>query len=531
MRHERVLVALTRQAVLLGALLAAVGCGEGFVQTGGDSAPTGDGAVAADGPLAPDGVTADSGPGLDGPVVFANLTPPAWPNHIYVDVAATVTPPTYTLTPEIVYYDYYRNAEATPYRQANTVPTHTPRSSEGIVAGDSLHIVARAVYGGVEQPGVPSTAKVVEATPTTSLSAITQVATMQWTVGVPTAAVTPVSASGGTPPYAFAVAPALPAPLQLDAATGQIGSGTVGTASPATTYTVTVTDALDVTAQATFTASVTATGVEALPQIPYSAASPTVDGVSDDYDGVTPLLWDGNVMLGPVLDPNGSGRTVNLHRIMEAAPYGWGTTHRCELLYGETENRLPPGVDVWQAFAVMRKVGENLPEPTGDDSMLVFQSHSPESGDTYPPYSLVVSRQGTDQVRWFISYNTRPPSDWDWNGGAYPTVEDELVAHSEPLMPEGQWYRYILHYRAGYQSSHDPLTEVWRAKPGQAYEKLFSNTSFNAYNGGDGYPRIGSYKWDSNWNGQSSLAFYLTPLYYGRGTDLYAGAVAALEGL
>jgi hypothetical protein len=530
MRCPLVTGPLARRVLLLAALIAA-GCGEGVVQTPDGTGAVADGANGADTASPLDGPRSDAGPAADGPTTFANLTPPAWPAHIYVDVAATITPPTYTLPPEIVYYDYYRNAEPTPYRLANTVPTHTPRSSEGIVAGDSLHIVARAVVGGVEQPGVASAAKVVEPTPTTGLTATTVVPSLLWTVGVPTAAVTPVTASGGTPPYTFAVAPALPAPLQLDPATGQIGSGTVGASTPATAYSVTVTDALAVTAQAGFTASVSDSGVEALPPIPYSVASPTVDGVDEDYDGVNPLIWNGNVMLGPVLDPNGSGRTVNLHRIMEAAPYAWGTTHRCELLFGATEHELPFGVDVWQAFAVMRKVGENLPEPSGDDSMLVFQSHSPEDGDTYPPYALVVSRQGTDDVRWVLSYNTRPPSDWDWNGGAYPTVEGQYTPHTEPLMAEGEWYRYILHYRAGYLSAHDPLTEVWRAKPGQAYEHLFSDTRFNAYNGGNGYPRIGSYKWDSNWNGQASLAFYLTPLYYGRGADLYDRAAAALAGL
>lgn len=372
-----------------------------------------------------------------GSTVFANLTPPAWPAEITLDVAATITVPTYTSTPALVYYDYYKNAELVPYRVANTVPIHTPRSSEGIVVGDSLRIVARAIYGGVEYPGVSSAAGVVQA-------------------------------AGGV-------------------------------------------------------------GSEPLAQIPYSAASPTIDGVDSDYDGVHDLVWNGNVMLGPVLDPNGSGRTVNLHRIMQDAPYGWGTTHRCELLYGETDQRLPPGVDTWQAFAVMRKVGESLPENA--PAMLVFQSHSPESGDTYPPYSLVMKRDGADELQWYASYNTRPPSDWEWNGGAFPTVEDEVVVHAEPLMPEGEWYRYVVHYRAGYLAEHEPLLEVWRAKPGEAYEKLFAHTGFNAYNGGDGYPRIGIYKWDADWVGQSSLAFYMSPLYYGRGADLYDQGVAALTGL
>ena len=204
----------------------------------------------------------DSGPGDSSGPAFENLTPPAWPADIYVDVAADITVPTYTLTPDIVYYDYYKNAETTPYRVGNTTPVHTPRSTEGIVAGDSLHIVARAVYNSVEYPGVSSEPKVVQATPASALTATTQIASIQWTLGALTSPVTPVTASGGTPPYAFSVSPALPTPLQMDASTGEIGSGTVGGTSPSMLYTVTVTDSAPspASAQATFTAVVT-TGV------------------------------------------------------------------------------------------------------------------------------------------------------------------------------------------------------------------------------------------------------------------------------
>lgn len=272
-----------------------------------------------------------------------------------------------------------------------------------------------------------------------------------------------------------------------------------------------------------------ASAVVPLPALPYAKGGLAVDGVSGAYDGIHDRTWNGNVMLGSVLDPNGSGVRVDLHRIMEAAPFAWGTTHRSEILWlDEPQYALPPGVDTWQSFAVMRKPGEALPDnPISDDAMLLAQSHSPEYGDTYPPYSLVVKRQGTDEVRWYVSYNTHPVSDWP----TYGDVEAENMIHAEPLMPEGQWYRYVMHYRAGFQSSHAPIFEVWRAKPGQPFEKLFSHTGMNAYNGGDGYPRIGPYKWDDQWNGQSSLAYYMTPLHYGRGANLYDAAVAAVAGL
>ncbi len=66
---------------------------------------------------------------------------------------------------------------------------------------------------------------------------------------------TPVTGSGGTPPLAYSVLPALPAGLTLNSTNGQI-SGTPTAASPATIYTVTVTDNNHATATAMFSLTV-----------------------------------------------------------------------------------------------------------------------------------------------------------------------------------------------------------------------------------------------------------------------------------
>jgi hypothetical protein len=269
-------------------------------------------------------------------------------------------------------------------------------------------------------------------------------------------------------------------------------------------------------------------GVSPLAQLQYIDAASSVDGGASGYTGSTPLTWNGNVMLGPVLDPNGSGRTVNIHRIMQAAPYGWGTTHRSELLWFGTD--FPPGADTWQSFAVMRKPGESFPV-SQSDNMLVMQSHTPESGNTGPPYALIFDPVG-NTIGWDISWNPNPPNTWNYVGGPNPDRYDlRPRAGLEPMMPEGVWYRYILHYRAGYLTSQNPLMEVWRAKPGQAFEKIVNYTGINAYNGANGYARIGVYKWDTDWGGSPSLAFYETPLYFGRGVNLFDQAAASLCGL
>ncbi|HEY1500091.1 MAG TPA: putative Ig domain-containing protein [Acidobacteriaceae bacterium] len=88
-----------------------------------------------------------------------------------------------------------------------------------------------------------------------SVSATTAVATTILTENHAATAFMPVTGAGGTAPLTYAVSPALPAGLTMAAATGQI-AGTPTVASAATTYTVTVTDAVNATATATFSLTV-----------------------------------------------------------------------------------------------------------------------------------------------------------------------------------------------------------------------------------------------------------------------------------
>lgn len=74
-------------------------------------------------------------------------------------------------------------------------------------------------------------------------------------VGQPLSALVPISASGGTAPLSFSVAPPLPAGLSFDAGTGSV-SGTPSIAASAATYTVTVQDALSYSSNASFTLTV-----------------------------------------------------------------------------------------------------------------------------------------------------------------------------------------------------------------------------------------------------------------------------------
>jgi|GEM_PF-871537 hypothetical protein len=69
---------------------------------------------------------------------------------------------------------------------------------------------------------------------------------------------TPVTGSGGVAPLSYSISPGLPTGLGLAANTGTI-SGTPTIASPAATYTVTVTDATNATASASFRLTVNST--------------------------------------------------------------------------------------------------------------------------------------------------------------------------------------------------------------------------------------------------------------------------------
>lgn len=97
---------------------------------------------------------------------------------------------------------------------------------------------------------------------------------------------TPVTGGGGTVPLTYSISPALPAGLSLASATGAI-SGTPSSASPLTTYTVTVTDANGATGTATFQLAV------------YDAASVTgITPNSGSTGGGTSVTITGTGFLG-----------------------------------------------------------------------------------------------------------------------------------------------------------------------------------------------------------------------------------------
>ena len=218
--------------------------------------------------------------------------------------------------------------------------------------------------------------------------------------------------------------------------------------------------------------------------------------------------------------PNGSVRIMNLQRMRSSDPLDWGG-QRCEIFY---ENQLVTGHSFWGSFAAAQKADE----PAGSGEMVVMQTHTPAQGDTNPPFALVAS---DSVMKWNVSYQSNPQVD---SKGWLYAAENRTV-HSEPGPAPGVIWRYVWHYVPSYLSSPQPLFEVWRAKPGAVYEKLITWTGPNDYNTaaspgvGYTYPRIGPYKW-SSWS-VPSIAWYLTPIYFGEGADLLEAAKASLAGL
>jgi hypothetical protein len=88
---------------------------------------------------------------------------------------------------------------------------------------------------------------------------------------------TPVTASGGTTPYAFAVSPSLPSGVSMSTTTGQV-TGTPTATFPATSFAVTVTDGAGATSSKSFTLSVTTPPAAGTPTMYFNSAEPGCDG-------------------------------------------------------------------------------------------------------------------------------------------------------------------------------------------------------------------------------------------------------------
>ena len=99
-------------------------------------------------------------------------------------------------------------------------------------------------------PDAPQGCAMSYAAPALAATTATATVTLNQGTAVP-GTVIPVTATGGTAPYSYAISPNLPAGLSFNTTTGQI-TGTATVAQASTVQTVTVTDSLNATSHSTF---------------------------------------------------------------------------------------------------------------------------------------------------------------------------------------------------------------------------------------------------------------------------------------
>lgn len=460
-----------------------------------------------------------------------NTSPVAWPATINFGTAANLTIGTYSAPVHAtrVYEFYIGVPDSSPDYTPQALPIHTPRSPA--VVGNTLYVIER-VYdvatGLTEVANSVSAGKVISAAIATFAAALTAegAAGYSWTQSSPISQATIATLSGGTQPWLLdpttPFSPAMASGITVSiSGANVIGTGNPSVVSSSTPYTVNFKDSAGTPASAsiTFNASVAAAaGVTALSA--WTAAS---------------TITNGGGAITSVTDPLGTGRTLEKHRAPNSA-YPSNREVRAEkYATSGAGSSLAPATDYWFAFGVSMDPTEKVPtSSSSDDDMLVLQTHTPAQGDTQPDISLHLRGQSNTQ-RWIVAYNSRPPSDWNYNGGLYPDTEGTTTLHTETLMAVSTRYRYIVHYRPGYTSGHSPVFEVWRSINGAAFAKLFTHTGLNTYNTtgsgyGYSYLRKGIYKWSSSFWDSAALSFYMTPIYFGTGTNLYSEAEAALVG-
>jgi hypothetical protein len=472
-----------------------------------------------------------------------NTVLPNWNGTLYLGVQKTFLAGSWTgaINPTRG-YSFFRNSDITPYVPWVQQPEvlHTPNASYGCVAGDTLYI-EETVYDAntATTYTARSAGGVVQAIPA-ALSVSQDFTGLLWTVGTAISSIAPIRAQGGTTPYTFATkvgTPSLPAGLSINSATGVI-SGTPSSTTAINTYTILVTDAVAATAEASFTATVNAAGASALSALTYPVDL-IVTGGSGTYNGST-AFSNANAFIGPA----GDG-FMDIHRVINAG-LGSATERRAELGWlGGNWVKLICQHEYWWSFVVERIAGELQPVTGAYDATVVFQTHWGGYGDTQPEFALVDSGQ-FDTLRWRISGSSLAPGNYSDHGGTgsnnwHDAAEVNPWMHSGDTRPAaGVKWRYVVRYKPGWTAGHDKHVQIWRARPGEAFENICTvysgdYTGINAYNDANSglsvssYPRKGLYKFSgSTWNA-SPMGYKISKLYFGEGTSLYDRAVAAVS--
>jgi hypothetical protein len=173
-------------------------------------------------------------------------------------------------------------------------------SATGNISGTPTAASSYTQYTVTVNDGTSTTTNTFYLTVNSSLSTTLAISSKTIDVGTPTS-FTPITATGGTYDYSYAISPSLPSGLTLDTASGLI-SGTATLSGAATNYTVTVTDAEGATSSQTFTLIINEallvlvqTGDVLLGQSTYSTITPVIaSGGTGSYTySISPSLPGG----------------------------------------------------------------------------------------------------------------------------------------------------------------------------------------------------------------------------------------------
>lgn len=289
-------------------------------------------------------------------------------------------------------------------------------------------------------------------------------------------------------------------------------------------------------------------GFEKFKKLTYPVWGAVTPQASNTFMPDTDLTFGGVSRLVQVEDPGGSRRTTYLHRTLKAdaaiGSNGKSTkTVRSEKQYiYQPDSFFPLFQDHWFTFAIRTK-GDEYPT-TNDGNVpnnihLVWQTHSQTAGSTQPPMSLQHDI-GHNKRFWRRAWNTKPNNTWQVNGGPNPDTEAYADYPIGAFPQPDVWHKYIVHFRPGYLTSHEPCMHVWEAVGNDTYTKIVTstaNTDFNEYNCPEqSYNRIGIYKWAGTFwhNGKDSVAVYGTEIWSAQNTgdeDLFEAARFTLIGL
>ena len=404
------------------------------------------------------------------------------------------------------------------------------------IAGQSVYVDEIVTYLGVPYTSPKSTVKVIAAISAT-LATTTDNTGLSWTQNSAITAVKPVSATGGTTPYSYAITPsttALPAGLTLNSSTGII-SGTPTVVSLSTTYSITVTDAAGspATSVKTFTAAVSDPSITALNFATFTGAQAEAPSDSDSTGYGTknlasqdppPLTRISTITRGGVARLSAASTVDGLaaitHRVVSGDPLRNGG-NRSEISYDNYN--FANGEDIWFAQAI--KFGTDCALGTSGDMWLIQQTHQ----------EATTSGQGNPFGLTYVGANTGSylqGLNWIVNNAG-----NDVKLYNTAIVIN-QWMRLVTHYRSG-NSGNNPILEAWVAYGTGSYTKLsvLSGQSANQPFGdplstpgsNNDWPKSGTYKYTTGAYGvNNSRTTYSSGLFAGKGTNLLANAQAAL---